>query len=181
MIWQGLLLEEGSSMANPQLEDGYLKIANTIVDNLISVNLSSQELRAALFVIRKTYGYNKKWDKISLSQFQKAINVRSKSQMSGVINSLLFRKILTVQENLNGQVKEYRFNKDFEAWRTVHKNLNGVQEKVNHKRHCLKTRSKDLKPSPHPIPNTEGEPKTLKPQPTFVNPNSEEEDWDVPF
>jgi len=41
-------------MANPQIEDGYTRIANEILENLIAFDLSGQEVRVALFVIRKT-------------------------------------------------------------------------------------------------------------------------------
>ena len=47
-------------MANPQLEDGYTKIANEILEALAGINLSPYEGRALFFLIRKTYGWKKK-------------------------------------------------------------------------------------------------------------------------
>ena len=102
-------------MASPQLENGYLKIANEIMDALIKNNLSGQEVRAILFVIRKTYGFNKKEDYIALRQFWEILGI-SKTRASQVVNSLGLMKILTVTENLNGKVKKYLFNKDFDKW-----------------------------------------------------------------
>src|SRR4030067_466508 len=102
-------------MASPQLENGYLKIANEIMDALIKNNLSGQEVRAILFVIRKTYGFNKKEDYIALRQFWEILGI-SKTRASQVVNSLGLMKILTVTENLNGKVKKYLFNKDFDDW-----------------------------------------------------------------
>ncbi|MCX5804304.1 MAG: replication protein [Proteobacteria bacterium] len=105
-------------MASPQKENGYTSLSNELFDKLISINISGQELRAAMFVIRKTYGFNKKDDYISLSQFCKAMNIK-KIRASQVVNSLQLRKILTVKENINGLTKMYRFNKDYEQWITV--------------------------------------------------------------
>ena len=110
-------------MANPQVENGHTKIANEILDHLIAANLSGQEMRIALFVIRKTYGFHKTEDFISLSQMMEALGI-SKIRASQVVNSLVLMKILTVTENINGLTKKYKFNKDFEQWDTVKENIN---------------------------------------------------------
>ena len=58
-----------------QLEDGsYLRICNSIIDKLIELPLSGMEFQICLFIIRKTYGYNKTEDEISITQFEKATN-----------------------------------------------------------------------------------------------------------
>ena len=55
-------------MANPQKEDGYTAIANDIMDALIASELSGQDFKVSLLIIRKTYGFNKSEDAVSLSQ-----------------------------------------------------------------------------------------------------------------
>ncbi len=110
-------------MANPQVENGHTQISNEILEELIRLNISSQELRAALFVIRKTYGFKKKEDFISLSQFAKAMLI-NKTRASFLIKKLCKMKILTVTQNINGIGKKYRFNKDYEQWDTVTQNIN---------------------------------------------------------
>lgn len=110
-------------MANPQIADGYTKIANEIMDALIAAHLSGQEMRVTLFVIRKTYGFNKTEDFISLSQMMAAVGM-SKIRASQVVRSLELMKILTVKENINGLTKKYSFNKDFDTWDTVKEKLN---------------------------------------------------------
>lgn len=62
-------------MASPQTEDGYTAIANEIMEALIAAELSGQEFRIALLVIRKTYGFKKKEDAISLSQMCPSIRL----------------------------------------------------------------------------------------------------------
>ena len=66
-------------MASPQLEDGYTRVANELLEALIAAPLSGQELRIALTVIRKTYGYGgKKVDRISMGQFEKLTGIPKK-------------------------------------------------------------------------------------------------------
>ncbi|OED41232.1 hypothetical protein AB833_10080 [Chromatiales bacterium (ex Bugula neritina AB1)] len=54
-----------TSMANPQIVDGYTRIANELLDALIRSGLTKRELRVVLVVIRQTYGYNRSSDDIS--------------------------------------------------------------------------------------------------------------------
>ncbi|MBM4056404.1 MAG: hypothetical protein FJ264_17385 [Planctomycetes bacterium] len=49
-------------------------------------------------------------------------------------------KVLTVNENINGVGKSYRFNKDYSRWNTVNKNINRIEKTkqtvnvfINHK------------------------------------------------
>ena len=57
-------------MANPQIEDGYTKIANELLEAFSKHNFSAYETRVLMAIIRKTYGWNKKSDFISVSQNQ---------------------------------------------------------------------------------------------------------------
>lgn len=142
-------------MASPQIENGFTKIANEIMDALIrQQDLSGQELRVSLFILRKTWGFNKKEDYISLSQIGKAIQA-SKIRCSQIVNSLQLMKILTVKENINGKTKKYMFNKDYEQWNTVNKKLNRlcftnktVKQNINHKIQYKRKRICDLEKSP---------------------------------
>jgi len=135
-------------LANPQKENGYTAIANEILEALINNQFTSQELRVILLIIRKTYGYHKKMDFVSLSQIADAIK-SSKTRCSQVVRKLELMKILTVNENINGIGKSYIFNKDFEKWKGVNENIKGiskykrgvnenikggVNENINHKR-----------------------------------------------
>ena len=125
-----------SLMANPQTEDGYTKIANSILDALVLSKLSGQDFKISLLIIRKTYGFSKKEDSVSLSQMMQATGM-GKIRCSQVVTRLQLMKILTVTENINGVGKKYKFNKDFEEWDTVNKNINRyqkVKQTVNKKR-----------------------------------------------
>jgi phage replication O-like protein O len=106
-----------------QLEDGYTRIANEILEKIITYDLSGQELRLIIFIFRKTYGFSKCEDFLSLSQMMEATGL-SKTRCSQVINKLQLRNSVTVTENRNGLVKKYKFNKDFATWVGVTENCN---------------------------------------------------------
>lgn len=116
-------------MANPQTKNGYTRIANEILEALIRTNLSGHGFRLCLLVIRKTYGFGKKEDAISLSQMAK-ISGLTKSRCSQIINVLEDQNIITVSDFCNGLTKKYRFNKDFDTWKTVSENCYGIRKVI---------------------------------------------------
>lgn len=83
-------------MFSPQLEDGFTRIANELLDALCSFHLSPNEWQIILCIIRKTYGFGKKDDIISLSQFQKMTGIKS-SNIPRIIKSLELKKIIVVE------------------------------------------------------------------------------------
>ena len=69
-------------MSNPQAENGDTAKANEIVEHLWMMNLSSYEWRVLWYPFRKTYGWNKKTDRIALSQFSKDIGIDRRLMLS---------------------------------------------------------------------------------------------------
>lgn len=99
-------------MANPQKENGYTAIANEIMVALSKAKLLGSEYQIVLWIIRQTYGFQKKEDVISLSQFQKATSL-TRSTVIKSIKNLLHKKIITK----NGS--RFMFNKDWEKWGSI--------------------------------------------------------------
>lgn len=97
-------------MANPQTENGFTKIANEVFEELVKTALLGSEFQICFFVIRKTYGFNKKEDRISLTQFEKGTNL-SRPTVVKSLKNLVSRNILKRSESLI-----YKFNKDYESW-----------------------------------------------------------------
>jgi phage replication O-like protein O len=62
-------------MSGPQLEDGYTRIANELLDEILRYPLTKRQLSVLLAVIRKTYGYNKKADDISSRQLARMTGI----------------------------------------------------------------------------------------------------------
>jgi phage replication O-like protein O len=98
-----------NTMASPQLENGYTKIANELLEKLSLPGINGSEFRILLLIIRKTYGFNKKKDRISLSQFQKFTSMNN-AQAIRTIKSLVSKRILIKENNI------YKLNKNWEEW-----------------------------------------------------------------
>lgn len=103
-----------SIMANPQTENGYTKIANEILEALAGIRIPGEARQCLDVIIRKTYGYGKKEDHISLSQFS-AITHMGKDHICRNLNKLKEMQIIIAQKG-NEKGNLYRFNKDFHAW-----------------------------------------------------------------
>ncbi len=97
-------------MSNPQKENGYVPIANELYEQIVKVPLLGSEFRVLLFFIRKTYGFNKKSDKISLTQFEKGTGV-SRPTVVKALKNLIARNMLVKTALL-----VYSLNKHYETW-----------------------------------------------------------------
>ncbi|MBE0425775.1 MAG: replication protein [Nitrospirae bacterium] len=101
-------------MASPQVENGYTKIANEILEALARIRIPGEAVQVLLIIIRLTYGFQKKKDSISLSQFYLKTGI-AKSSIIRAIRTL--EKLNLIYKKVNGTVTEYSINKDFETWK----------------------------------------------------------------
>ena len=79
-----------------QLEDGFTRVANELLDAVMASGLSETELCVVVAVWRKTYGYNKKMDWVSNDQLEQMI-AKHHTHCSTAKNQLVAKKVL-VQE-----------------------------------------------------------------------------------
>jgi phage replication O-like protein O len=105
-----------ASYGNPQVEDGYTKIANELLDAIIRHDFSKRQQKIVLFIIRKTYGFNKKKDELSLSQIMDATGL-DRGNTSKTISELVDFKVLLKQQG------KYAFslelNKKYKDWEVL--------------------------------------------------------------
>lgn len=103
-------------MENPQLEQGYVRIASDIMDALCRFRIPGQERQVLDCIIRLTYGYNKKEDWITLSQIAK------KTGMSRQNVRRAYSKLTTNRLVVKSDYK-LRLNKDFSQWQKFGKRV----------------------------------------------------------
>ncbi len=96
-------------MANVQAENGYTRIANEVLEALVKVRLPPSEKDILLFILRKTYGWGKTQDRISLTQFEKGTDL-SRPTVVKALSNLITRKMIVKAGLL------LSFNKDYEKW-----------------------------------------------------------------
>src|SRR5664280_1729193 len=110
------------SIDNPQLEDGYTPIANAIMDALARTRFSGYERSVLDFLFRKTYGWSKKSDLISLSQFVDGTGIL-KPHIVRTIKRLVEKNVIhkTVAKIGNDNLVRYEFNKHWGEWLSLPK------------------------------------------------------------
>lgn len=109
-------------MASPQKENGYTAIANEILESLARIRIAGEARQVVDVIFRKTYGYQKKEDSISLSQFCSATGMR-RTDICRAIRKALFMQIIS--KKATGSITKYSINKDFDQWRPLAKKLRG--------------------------------------------------------
>lgn len=110
-------------MASPQLENGYTKIANELLDALCRVHLSGNEWAYIHALIRKTYGFNKKQDWVTNTQIA-SITGLHRVRVSEAKTKLLEKGIITENNNQISLVKNY------EEWTLLRKSVTSKSTKV---------------------------------------------------
>ena len=83
-------------MANPQIEDGHIDLANEIVEALAKIRISGEEMQCLWVIFRKTYGWHKKQDHIALSQFCGFTQLK-KPAICRALRKLLSKMIMELQ------------------------------------------------------------------------------------
>lgn len=94
-----------------QLEDGFLRLANELLDATMCSGLPETELCIVMAVWRKTYGFSKKMDWISNEQLEAMID-KHHTHCSTAKNNLIRKKVL-IQEG-----RKIGMNKDISSWET---------------------------------------------------------------
>ena len=113
-------------MADVQLDDGFTKIANELLEAIMKVNLSSYEFRVVMAIIRKTYGYSKKQDYISLSQLEEITGIKA-CHICRTLKKLKAKNMIIANGHLTG------IQKDYDLWtitQTGNTHLGNKSEKV---------------------------------------------------
>lgn len=103
-------------MANPQVEDGYTRFAHSLLEALSRTDFTSQEFRIILAVARKTYGFNKKKDKISYQQLKDITGIRRR-RISAIIAGLKKQKVLSVTVDKDRSPLIIGINKNYDRWK----------------------------------------------------------------
>ncbi len=116
-------------MANPQVENGHVDIANEVMDALVKNRIPGEARQCLDFIIRKTWGWHKKEDRISLSQFAVATGMNRKA-VHRAITLLSSKKMIVIIKKDDSFINIYRFNKNFDEWTPSSKKMTGSSKKI---------------------------------------------------
>jgi phage replication O-like protein O len=97
-------------MADVQLENGFARIANELLDEWVLLPLSGREFRILIAIVRKTYGFGKKQDILSISQISEMTGIDPRNTKR-VVRLLVKERMIT----RDGMVTAIQ--KDHDLWR----------------------------------------------------------------
>jgi phage replication O-like protein O len=98
---------------DPQLEDGYTRIANELYEAILGFGFSQRQLLVVLTIIRKTYGYGKKEDDMSAAQIGELCNI-GRNHVTEVIGQLVQMNVLNRASGTFGL--KLGINKSYKSW-----------------------------------------------------------------
>lgn len=143
-------------------EDGYTRLANELYEELIGANLTRNQAKVAHAICRKTYGFNKKLDRISDSQISELTRL-PRQKVNKAKNELIAMRVLVREGSQIGPNKtlsdwlipECHQNSDFvtnSVTKIVTKSVTGLSPK---QRHTKDTIQKTINTDPPKAPKGE--------------------------
>ncbi len=146
-------------MSNPQIEDGYTRIANELLDAIVRFDFSKRQYAVLFAVIRKTYGYNKKSDALSVWQIASMTGI-DRSHCSKAVAELCALNILIKSNEgrmAHGQtIQEISINKFYKNWLTCAKtaqvNTDAETAPVPKQHLCQNSPQTDAETATPPVP-----------------------------
>ncbi|ENL8513188.1 replication protein [Providencia rettgeri] len=100
--------QERPKVAN--LEDGYTRIANDLLEAAMSSDLTARQLKVFLAIVRKTYGFSKKLDRITNTQIASMTGIHH-THVCKAKNEMIAMNIVISSGNQIG------INKAFNEWK----------------------------------------------------------------
>jgi phage replication O-like protein O len=102
-----------------QIDDGdFTRIHNEILEKLALARFTASEYRCLMFLLRMTYGWQKKEDAISLSQWAKGtgIDPEKRHNVLRTLQALVAKRVICTKSHGNNHAATWAFNKHFEEW-----------------------------------------------------------------
>ncbi len=146
------------------IDDGYTRVANELLEAIASADLTARQLKVMLAYVRKTYGFNKKTDRIADEQIAQVTGL-SRQNVNKAKKELLSMNCLLLDGNkigVNKEVSAWQFSKCLQVSNFVSKSETKYDSKLEtvdvssletHKRNSLKDKKDNInKPPKSPKP-----------------------------
>jgi len=104
-----------------QIENGnFTRIVNPLIEKLIQMPFKGCELAIVMFIIRKTYGFHKLEDEISITQFEKGLKRGRPTIVKALKNLQLVKILILVKRGTSkNSSNTWRINKYYNKWELV--------------------------------------------------------------
>ena len=97
-------------MAEVKLKNGYIKISNSLFENICNRKFTLNEIKIVLTIVRLSYGFNSKTAYVKHKSLLSACGVQ-KQYVYKTVSGLVFKKV--IKDLGNG---EYALNKNYDEW-----------------------------------------------------------------
>jgi len=115
-----VVLCEYFCMASPQIEDGYTRIANEVMEAFARLpSLGSEAFQVLMLVLRRSYGFQRKDAEMTISFICKGTGLKHRSACRAV-ERLVSKRLIVRKDSI------IKFNKNYDEW-AVSKRLTSVQ------------------------------------------------------
>lgn len=106
----------GGSMADVQLQNGYMPIANELTEAICRAKFTATELKVVLAVMRYTYGYSRKFAELSAS-FLASVTEIPKRSIERALSALTANKVIfSVSGGSRKDSRLLGMNKNYSDW-----------------------------------------------------------------
>lgn len=102
-------------MADPQIKNGYTRIANELLEAICRLNISGNEMRILLYIIRRTYGFNRSYAEIPLSDISAAVGMR-REHIQKALKKLSGKNIIELHTYSGTKSQTISIVKDYQKW-----------------------------------------------------------------
>lgn len=109
-------------MADVQLENGFLKIANSLFEAIYRHGFTQRELTILLCIVRWTYGFDRKSTEMSLRFIEKDTGIAN-SHISTVLARLESANVIVISKSHGRNAQQVSLQKDFDKWLTATKSV----------------------------------------------------------
>ena len=102
-------------MAAPQIENGYTRIANELLEAVCRLNISGSEMRILLYIIRRTYGFNRIYAEMPLPEIAAAVGMH-KVNVSRTLKKLKEQNLIELHPSKGIKPQTISIVKDYQKW-----------------------------------------------------------------
>lgn len=109
-------------MSSPQLENGYTRIANELLEETAKLKLNGTQFRIIHILWRYTYGFQRKEHDFSVNFLCKALGMKrsQEKQIRRELEELMAIKVVNeIKQPTKNSARKLSFNKDYSQW--IHK------------------------------------------------------------
>lgn len=112
-------------------EDGFTKVANLLLEALALVKLNGVQKGICMFLFRRTYGWNRSEDAITLGEFAEACG-SSRAYISRQLSELIKKNIVCRVSYQPGKTPIYSFKTNIAEWDQACININALAAHEDH-------------------------------------------------